>query len=103
VSVQRSLHARPGVIVLGLVALTSVLASWLAMGWNLSEVEAQNRPVDRAIAARRFGTAPFALLFGAIVPMTWIRPRARPAWFTSRVALGSIGRRGVVCEERRWT
>jgi len=84
--VHRRFDARPGVIVLGLVAVSSVFASWLAMGWNLSEVDAQNRPVDRTIAAWRFGVA-FALVLGAIVVLTWLRPRAR-AWIAVTATVG---------------
>jgi len=83
---HRRLDTRPGVIVLGLVAVSSVLASWLAMGWDLSEVDARNRPVDRAIAAWRFGAA-LALLLGAIVLVTWIRPRAR-TWIAVTATVG---------------
>jgi hypothetical protein len=74
------------VIVLGLVAAASAVASWLVMGWNLSEVDAQNRSVDRTIAAWRFGAA-FALLFGVIIVMTWIRPRAW-TWIAGTATVG---------------
>jgi hypothetical protein len=77
---------RPSAIALGLLAVASVVASWLVLGWDLSEVDAQNRRIDHPIAAWRFPVG-VALLLGAIVLLTWIRPRAWK-WIAATAALG---------------
>jgi hypothetical protein len=66
---------QPSAIVLGLVAIASLVASWLVMGWDLSEVDAQYRKIDHEIPAWRFPVGA-ALLLGAIVMSTWLYPRA---------------------------
>jgi hypothetical protein len=57
------------------VALASAFASWVAFGWDLSEVDAEYRKIDRTMAAWRLPVG-ILVVVTTVVVAAWLFPRA---------------------------
>jgi hypothetical protein len=71
---------------IALVGLASIAASWLIMGWDLSEIDSQGHKIDQTISPSRFVVG-LVLLLGAIVVASWTRPSSW-MWIAGAAAVG---------------
>ena len=82
-----SLGARPNTLTLALVALAGFVSGWLAIAWDLSEIDAHGNPIEpHEVAAWRVPLA-LLLLIGAVVIATRLHSAAW-IWIGCAAAVG---------------